>query len=569
MVIKILVTLFISSQIFWPLMAKEIPNEITVKFFELKKSINCSKTTDVMFLCKDNDKTILLKYGAYNFEAFGFDSNQSSVSYSIESAYKDKTLLLGSNINTRSKKASNLSMEHWNKVGAIKSFFNLEESKQLTKGPAEYEALVKKHIESMNKHKGEIDSIYNENNYSVTLSNGMTAKCQREQSRSLSEAEKKSYSLIDLGLACGSFKCDPLKLNGNQYNGTLIFSSNPHSTSPASLYLTKKDSFGPKVVIKKITSNNSKFPLIDYTNYLDEMESLEEDQSLIDSLPAQLKELRQQIIHHKDFDRSTPINHFNKICETNSPGFNLVKTAREKLFEKLANVEVSQLIKVLADGSLVSEFTDPSKAIASGCFYEGVYLDSEAAKNLARLKENIFPKVTMNESITLEKANELFNKALKMDDIAWKYNSDGCYARAHLVAKRLKAEGYKVDKVWLKGDLYVPETDTSWNFHVAPIVYVKVGHEIKKMVIDPTLFKGPVTVEEWDKKITKRTVRGSIVTAFPFPENASSVERAALAFSSASPYIPGDSISLSEEAKDKMALETMKLYKNTEIELGL
>jgi hypothetical protein len=84
------------------------------------------------------------------------------------------------------------------------------------------------------------------------------------------------------------------------------------------------------------------------------------------------------------------------------------------------------------------------------------------------------------------------------------------------------------------------------------------------MVIDPSLFDRPVTVEEWDKKISKKTVKGSMVTGFPFPDNAAYYERSAIAFSSSDPYMPHDSLKLGEVDKLKAAAETMREYKTLE-----
>jgi hypothetical protein len=110
-----------------------------------------------------------------------------------------------------------------------------------------------------------------------------------------------------------------------------------------------------------------------------------------------------------------------------------------------------------------------------------------------------------------------------MDDIAWNYKQDGCYARAHLMARRFEAEGIRVDKAWIKGHLNIldPQNPISWNFHVAPLVYVQMPNgKMEKMVIDPSLFDKPITLDEWDKKMVKGTHGESARTAFPFPVNS-------------------------------------------------
>ena len=148
-----------------------------------------------------------------------------------------------------------------------------------------------------------------------------------------------------------------------------------------------------------------------------------------------------------------------------------------------------------------------------------------------------------------------------MDDIAWNYKYDGCYARAHIMARRFEAQGIRVDKAWIKGDLYVEDTDITWNYHVAPLLYVEDEKgKIQKMVIDPSIFDRPVTLEEWDNKIAKKTKKGSVKTAFPFPQNASFYERSALAISNSDPYTPAENIDDTEETKMQHAKETMIQY---------
>ena len=154
-----------------------------------------------------------------------------------------------------------------------------------------------------------------------------------------------------------------------------------------------------------------------------------------------------------------------------------------------------------------------------------------------------------------------------MEDIPWSFTQDGCFARAHLMARRFEAEGVRVDKAWLKGELYIPDSDPliEWKFHVAPMVYVEDGNgKVTRMIIDPSIFSKPVTVEEWDKKISKKTLRGSVLTAFPFPENAALLERASLSFSNSDPFLPKKDIDMTEEEKMEKAHSALNYFKTLE-----
>jgi RHS repeat-associated protein len=111
-----------------------------------------------------------------------------------------------------------------------------------------------------------------------------------------------------------------------------------------------------------------------------------------------------------------------------------------------------------------------------------------------------------DQSLSLEEAQELFDLMAGQDDIAFGYLADGCYARAHLMAQRMAERGIEVRKVWTFPE---PEAewisvdvsgfpDEGWRYHVAPTVSViQEDGTVQRMVIDPSLFDSPVTIEEW------------------------------------------------------------------------
>jgi hypothetical protein len=88
--------------------------------------------------------------------------------------------------------------------------------------------------------------------------------------------------------------------------------------------------------------------------------------------------------------------------------------------------------------------------------------------------------------------------------IPFLYPDDGCFARAHEMCRLTINMGLKPKKVWIKGNLYVktknhPDCHVWWGWHVAPTLCVRGPRWFKTqdMVIDPSLFKTPVSKATW------------------------------------------------------------------------
>jgi len=106
--------------------------------------------------------------------------------------------------------------------------------------------------------------------------------------------------------------------------------------------------------------------------------------------------------------------------------------------------------------------------------------------------------------------------------IPFHYPPDGCYARAHIMSSLLTQKGYASQKVFAVsqksrpgggpagGGLNVQSPfaadaqpgagpNVNWWYHVAPIIQVRmpVTNQITEMVIDPSIFNGPVPVGAW------------------------------------------------------------------------
>lgn len=557
---------------------------ITVKLQNENNPADCELSGETkIYLCSLQGKHVLVKSNPFGFVALGRDKDGSPLLMDVEKVTSNEKTLFevpnfglkgligygGVNLNKATKDLSKIFQE---KVLAIDQFFSINGLKAdrslLEKGPKKFQEVVKGFLKDRDDAENELKNIYVEKKYDIELEDGQKLSCQRGTSRPLKQQEEEFQKMSGMVIQCGSFSCGNISLQGKDYKAVMLYDSSPGAFSSGSFHLVSPDGMGPNVYIKKIASAKSQIPLIDNSAFLEASKDRKNPfKDYMNSIfPQSLGEDRQKVAIYKDpnFEQSIAFN--NEFCQNNEVIKELID-GKNKTLAKLADLELAQIITVLGNGSLQGYYVDPKKGPELGCLYQGVYLDPGAAKNLDRLKKDIFPDRNVEQTITMDRAKELFKKAQGMKDIAWKYKPDGCYARAHLMARRFEAEGVRVDKVWIKGDLYVPGTEPliQWNFHVAPIVYVKNDKgEIQKMVIDPSLFETPVTVEEWDNKMSKKTIKGSTVTAFPFPENAALMERSTLAFSSSDPYLPRDSIEMTEDMKMRYANETMKQYKQME-----
>jgi len=221
----------------------------------------------------------------------------------------------------------------------------------------------------------------------------------------------------------------------------------------------------------------------------------------------------------------------------------------------IANAEMVQLVEV-TDNILTSRLINPEAIPENSCREGDTWYRDDSYTFSRESLANSAPK-----TIDLATARRLFNEAEAMEDIAWDYKADGCYARAHLMARRFEEQGIEVDKVWIKGELNVPSAGIQWNFHVAPIVYVEDANgNVQKMVIDPSLMDGPVSVDDWSATMQKGAIGETVETQFPFPNNVSNLERTAIAYSNSEPYLPYDKITMSEEEKMTQSNETMVRY---------
>jgi hypothetical protein len=112
------------------------------------------------------------------------------------------------------------------------------------------------------------------------------------------------------------------------------------------------------------------------------------------------------------------------------------------------------------------------------------------------------------DAIEPDLAAAIFAEFTAAEELALRFPADGCYARTHLMVRRLLDRGLAQSKVWAFAaratDPLWEETPghtdgrVEWRYHVAPILVVRgPGSDTREVVLDPLLFDRPVPVEEW------------------------------------------------------------------------
>ena len=120
--------------------------------------------------------------------------------------------------------------------------------------------------------------------------------------------------------------------------------------------------------------------------------------------------------------------------------------------------------------------------------------------------------VPQSNPIEADQAAVILAEFTAAGDLALHFPADGCYARTHLMVRRLLDNGLIPSKVWAFAagatDLLWTETPNHpdgrvrWCYHVAPVLVVRgPGGDSQEMVIDPILFDRPVPVEDWRTKL--------------------------------------------------------------------
>lgn len=568
-------------------------SQVTVKLKNQNTELKCfSEKKHHFYHCQNGSVKYFIRNSGFGMNAFSFDQKSKQLApIIVEEMYTNQKIIyhqmppmngFGSNGNAQaitpiSSSALQANSELQFLEMSVEAMLSMNSGRDPNPENPELENSIKKIKELVVQKKAILKSAMDSKDFELELETGEKVTCQRNYKEKELTGEWKSFAdqieqMSGKKLQCGFLECAPLKLNGKSYRPFAMIDTVPNAGLRGDINLITSDNqLGPSVKVKKVISKKNNVTLVDNTfilealknapaNYISDMQN-----QLVETLPKSLHSKKDQILKLKDPNYEMFVRLNEEVCAEPRPLYSSLQEAKKAFLTELANADVAQFVSVLQNGALAGSFVGKEYAAKKGCVYEGIFVDLESVQHLEKIKKNIHPD-KMVQTISLDRANELFKKATNMKDIAWNYKLDGCYARAHLMARRFEEEGVRVDKVWIKGDLTVKDNNPpiSWNFHVAPIVYVEDKGIIQKMVIDPSLFDRPVTVAEWDKKMSKNTINGSVETAFPFPENSAFFERSTLSYSSSDPYLPLDQIQMTEQEKMRKANSTMFEYKKLE-----
>jgi len=119
---------------------------------------------------------------------------------------------------------------------------------------------------------------------------------------------------------------------------------------------------------------------------------------------------------------------------------------------------------------------------------------------------NIFPKVEP-KPVRFDRALEIFDEIAAMGNIAFGFPDEGCFSRAHMMVRQLYEMGETPKKAWAfepeGGDLLVKLSngkEITWWSHVAAALPVEMPDgKVLDLVYDPSMFNGPVTLQQWGK----------------------------------------------------------------------
>jgi hypothetical protein len=115
-------------------------------------------------------------------------------------------------------------------------------------------------------------------------------------------------------------------------------------------------------------------------------------------------------------------------------------------------------------------------------------------------------RTTSAGTVTPRQAKKVFAWLAAQRDIAFRVPSEGCFARAHLMVRRMQRLGLRPGKVWSFANpdslrVRTPNTPAGvveWKYHVAPYLKVRASDgKVYNMVLDPSMFKRPVSVVTW------------------------------------------------------------------------
>ena len=151
--------------------------------------------------------------------------------------------------------------------------------------------------------------------------------------------------------------------------------------------------------------------------------------------------------------------------------------------------------------------------------------------------------------VDLNMANTLFTEIIQTR-LPFGYQQANCHTISHYIRAFLKSKGYECAKIWAFAPVVYSTTNSKlisftdkkeisptgkidWGYHVAPVLQVKIGNKVRKMVIDTGLFpRGPVRYRTWLAKLKTRNVIYLIMDSKWYLYNSSIIPNSQLQYNS-------------------------------------
>jgi hypothetical protein len=150
--------------------------------------------------------------------------------------------------------------------------------------------------------------------------------------------------------------------------------------------------------------------------------------------------------------------------------------------------------------------------------------------------------------IDLDTANALFEE-ISQSGLPFGYQQANCHNISHYISLLLASKGYLCAKIWAFAPVVYSMDNTSlisftdkknisptgnieWGYHVAPILQVRIGNKVRKMAIDPGLFKSPVRYRTWLAKLNTQNIIYLIMDSEWYLYNSSMIPNSQLQYNS-------------------------------------
>ena len=393
---------------------------------------------------------------------------------------------------------------------------------------------------------------------SIKRPDGSLLSCTKGKERAASAQEVK----VGVTVKCNFYSCqgvDPEEKILAYYSNNDYVSFTPHILSMKKGQAQYID--GQFQVMTKKGELIQSIPLNEYSDeYVDPVQRIWGlDNNIF--IPSKYEESKSSYYYLRATNKYTGYLEESQLCEDEKlrPLFSEKKRIADEMEEELAKAEIIEYLKTI-NGNIQSFYVDKKQGLTLGCLHQGKVVDKDVVSSLNYLNKVSNPP-TATKPLSEKEVQDLYRNAASMKDIPFEYKRNGCYARAHLMARRFEKMGIPTQKIWIKGDLSVPGTDIRWNYHVAPVVDVKGKNgKIQKYVIDPSLAEKAVPVDEWVARMEKNTKGPIVKSTYPPPVNTVDFQRTTVSISSSDAFAPEDRRQLTEADKMKNATETLKEY---------